>query len=156
MIESLTLAFVLGAFPAAEPVAAPAPAAQAQAQKKHMTPDERRKRVARIEAAKKKQKMKARREAAQRKAAAQKRGGSKQGARSGNGAHQQRQDRSRFRGQKRTDKPYTHPSGMRIGTFKPGHARVQLGPQVNKASKGKDGARRQAEAAKRNARKKNG
>ncbi|MFG0316937.1 MAG: hypothetical protein ACF8XB_06680 [Planctomycetota bacterium JB042] len=153
MIESLTLAFVLGAFPAAEPVAVPSPAPQAQ--KKHMTPDERRKRVARIEAAKKKQKMKERREAAQRKAAAQKRSGQKRGAAAGNGAKQQRQDRSRVRGQKRTDKPYTHPSGMRIGTFKPGHARTQLGPQVNKASKGKDGVRRKAEA-KKQPRKRNG
>jgi hypothetical protein len=32
---------------------------------------------------------------------------------------------------------------MRIGTFKPGDAKTRLGPNVNKAGKGKDGARKQ-------------
>lgn len=137
MFESLTLAFVLGAMPAEPTAAVPTKAPVVNTQQ--MTEEQRRKRAARLENQKKKQKQEARRKAAQRKAL-------KEGKKTEAEVRGRAKDKRSAKAGASGDGPYTHPSGMRIAKFKPGDARVRLGPQVNKGAKGKDAQRRKIEA----------
>ena len=114
MIESLTLALVLTASPA-EPVAAPVAPVVAS----DMTPEQRRKRAARIAAAKKQKQNEARKKAAARKAAANK---------------------------KKAGKTWKHESGMMLVNSKPGAVKTRQGPNVKQTKPGKSHVRKDVES----------